>query len=265
MPTKYIIHNYLNLEEQSNFKFKKKLLQNISNSGTKFGGFSLKKYLTQKINSFVASDKGRLVFTIDQSKNIQEIVENSLDKAMNILENDNVVHVYLIPTTNKFLKEYMDGIQGFCASRNAIHLYIHPDCNLKTGLVETLVHEYNHTVFYVHHTWKTVEEGLIAEGLAEHFRSEIVGGKRAKLTEVFDEKESTLWLEKIIPTLNSEAGQDYYNVFVNFDEEPYPLWTGYTIGYYLIERFRKQNKLNWQELMQVKPNEVLDSIKAVTN
>ena len=265
MPTKYIIHNYLILEEQNNVEFKKKLLQSISNSGIKYGGFNLKKYLTQKINSFVNTKKGSRIFTTDQSKNIQEIVENSLDKAMNILENNNTVQVYLVPTLNKFLKEYMDGIQGFCASRNAIHLYIHPDCNLETALIETLVHEYNHTVFYIYHTWKTVEEGLIAEGLAEHFRSEIVGGKRAKWTEVFDEKESTLWLEKIRPTLNSEAGQDYYNVFVNFDEEPYPLWTGYTIGYYLIERFRKQNKLNWQELMQVKPNEVLDSIKIVTN
>jgi len=254
MNSKYIIHNYLNLNSESNLEFKKKLIANISNSEIKNGGFDLKKYLSQKINSFVTTAKGKgnkVIFDEAASNAIQEKVEHNLEKAMQVLDNSNVVHVYLIPTLNQFLKEYMDGIQGWCPSKNAIHLYIHPDCNKNIALIETLVHEYNHTVFRSYHLWNKVEEGLVAEGLAEHFRLELVGGKRAKWTEVLNEKESMFWLEKIKPVLKSESFEDYNNVFTNFDEEPYPLWTGYTVGYYLIEKYRKINKSVWNEIMKV--------------
>jgi uncharacterized protein YjaZ len=218
MSPKYIIHNYLNLEAPSSLEFKKVLLENICNSELKFGGFNLKKYLTQKIKAFVTSEKGKAIFSKSESGKIQTIVEQNLDKAMQVLENESTVHVYLIPTKSSFLKEYMNGVQGWCASKNAIHLYIHPECDLEIDVIETLVHEYNHTVFYQYNEWKTVQEGLLAEGLAEHFRLELVGGKRAKWTKVFNENESKMWLEKIKPILKSENHWDYENIFTNFEE-----------------------------------------------
>jgi uncharacterized protein YjaZ len=260
MSSKFIIHNYLNFKAPSNSEFKKSLLENISNSEPKLGGFSLKKYLVQKIKAFVKSKKGEAIFSENESENVQKIVEQNLNKAMKILENKNTVHVYLIPTLNPFSIEKMDGIMGFCAAKNAIHLYIHPECNFQVHLIETLIHEYNHSVFYQYHQWKTVNEGLVAEGLAEHFRLELVGGKRAKWTEVFDKKESKVWLEKIKPILNSENQEDYNNVFTNFEKDPYPLWAGYTIGYYLIEEYRKQNKLSWDELMRLDAEILVDRV-----
>lgn len=256
----YIIHNYLSINAENNLEFKKKIIENISGSGLKNGGFNLKKYLTQKINSFVTPSKdktSKIIFSEDISNLIEEKVKQSLESAMKVLSNNNVVHIYLIPTLNQFLEEYMDGIQGWCPSKNAIHLYIHPKCDNNTALIETLAHEYNHTVFRSYHSWNTVAEGLVAEGLAEHFRLEYVGGKRAKWTEVLSQKESMIWLEKISPVLQSKSSEDYDNVFTNFDEEPYPLWAGYTIGYYLVQNYRNQNKLSWEELMLVSTDKIV--------
>jgi uncharacterized protein YjaZ len=254
----YAIHNFLTLDP-TNIKrdFIKDLQYKIDQSGVKNGGFVSKKYLTEKLKSFVEVAKEPM-FNPERSGEIKELVDTFITKSINKLLNPSTVHIYLIPTVSEFLREYMNGIVGWCPSKNAIHLFIHPETQDK-DIVETLVHEYNHTVFRNNHYWNSVEEGIVAEGLAEHFREQLVGGKRAKWTTVFNKREAFQWLKTLEPILQSENSQDYTNVFTNFDEDPYPLWSGYSIGYHVIDDYMKKNSLSWEELMMKPPKEIIQA------
>jgi uncharacterized protein YjaZ len=52
----------------------------------------------------------------------------------------------------------------------------------------------------------------------------------------------------------------YREVF--FGSKKYKRWTGYSIGYWLIKKFRIMNpNINWEEIIKIKPEHILKSIK----
>jgi uncharacterized protein YjaZ len=221
------------------------------------GGFESDVLLKEKFATFIDTSQST-VFSDNLSLNTIQRIEEGLQLSQKVIQNPNHIYIFLYSTSSEFVLKYMNGVVGWCPSNNAIHLFVHPNYD-PTSLIETVIHEFNHTIFRNHHRWNTVKEGLVAEGLAEHFREELVGGERAPWTRVLNKKESSKWLYTIKPILNSRSAQDYSNVFTNFEADPYPLWTGYALGYYIIENYRTLYPSNWDKLMETNVDIIVNS------
>jgi uncharacterized protein YjaZ len=90
---------------------------------------------------------------------------------------------------------------------------------------------------------------LIMEGLAEHFREYMVGGKVAPWSKALNDKQIISAIKKVEPFFESTKREDYENIF--FGSKGFKRWTGYTLGYYLVKRFIKNNKnLSWEKIMK---------------
>ena len=56
--------------------------------------------------------------------------------------------------------------------------------------------------------------------------------------------------------VNSKKYKLYREVF--FGTGKYPLWSGYTIGYYILKEYLKQQKeINWEKIIKTKPKVIL--------
>ena len=61
---------------------------------------------------------------------------------------------------------------------------------------------------------------------------------------------------KIEDKLNSRNQQLYYDLF--FGSKKYPLWSGYSIGYYIVQNYlNKQKKINWNKIIRLDPQIIL--------
>jgi len=65
-------------------------------------------------------------------------------------------------------------------------------------------------------------------------------------------------LAEIKPLLHENDFEKYSEVF--FGTGKYPLWTGYSIGYFLVKKYLKKQKIiKWKEVLKVNPEEILES------
>lgn len=254
--SEYIISNYLAISDNSKDTIHTQLATKISKSKFSNGGFSTTEILIDKINTFVEPILNNNAFTIKRAKEIEYQIDNLLSRLSSTISKETDLNVYLLPTGSDFIMNYMDSIAGWCPSKNTIHLYIHPDCS-DIHISETLAHEYNHTIFRENNNWNRVIDGIIAEGLAEHFREDIVGGMRSKWTTVFEESETLKRLSEIERLLPSTSPRDYNDVFTNFDNDPYQLWTGYSLGYYIVKSYLPTSP-SWNKIMNEKPGVILE-------
>jgi uncharacterized protein YjaZ len=254
------IFNFIDNQQlfDENQTFVEEVIKWMETNTLDYGGFKLKDKLNENLTTLIeATDKSSSYFNQEKISQINELVRQNLELARKEIINPNVINIFIFPTQSEFTLDVMKGITGWCPSKDSIHLHIHPETNLTIPLSETVVHEYNHTVFRSYHDWDTVEEGLVAEGLAEHFRESLLGGETAPWAASLDQEEAFSWLEKIQPVLKSTNEQDYVNVFTNFEDDPYPHWIGYAIGYQLVKIFREKNNLSWQDLTELPVKQVL--------
>ena len=180
---------------------------------------------------------------------------------------DTLLKCYIeLPLTNKkiaiysskedFIKNKMGGVGGDALQENVITLYINPTKGWKEELANTISHEYSHLAILDVRKWDTILDSLIIEGIAENFREEIVGGKRAPWTKALTEKESKILLKKLKNKLNIKANKMHHDLF--FGSKDYKMWAGYSLGYYIVKKFRENYpKLKWKEIIKLKSSEVL--------
>ncbi len=106
----------------------------------------------------------------------------------------------------------------------------------------------------------SIGEGMIFEGLAEHFRETMIGGSQAPWLDKISEEQARKLFNEIKSEINNKSTDFYNEVF--FGTGRYPQWAGYTIGYYLIKDYLEmQGKINWNKILRINPKEVLNSLK----
>ena len=151
----------------------------------------------------------------------------------------------------------MNGVSGYTPWKKSILIYLNPTKNLENELKKTLCHEYNHAVIRNYHNWSTILDSLVFEGFAEHFREKVIGGKKASWAKALSKKRALLIFNRIKDRLNSRNQQLYYDLF--FGSKKYPRWAGYSIGYSIVEDYlKKQKNVNWNEVVKLKPKEILE-------
>lgn len=126
----------------------------------------------------------------EDEKEIQSMIRHTVSICNNALPRITDLHVIVTPTFYSGYIEEMDGVMGFAPrSGNVIFITINtspPDW--RHTLQGTVSHEYHHTVIHENHDWDTFQDILVYEGLAEHFRNEVIGGTPSKRT-VLNKKE----------------------------------------------------------------------------
>jgi uncharacterized protein YjaZ len=122
-----------------------------------------------------------------------------------------------------------------------------------SAVKSTVTHEFNHAVrfqYFPNSASMTLLETLIFEGLAENFTTEVTDEKPSPWASSLNEKEAKKIFKKIKPILNSISKKVYYSVF--FDNDKFPLWAGYSMGYWMIKNFRKKNRnIDWPEIIRM--------------
>jgi uncharacterized protein YjaZ len=227
-------------------------------------GFKTKKAMEQYLAwAMYGSSYGKRTPLFKKSVEMEsiQIVETVIKKCEKIIKPKKAVKIFLFPTFDPFVKERMHGSTGFCVFKDTLALYIHPgaETEWKKGLAHSVCHEYAHAVTHDYHEWKTLLDGLVFEGLAEHFRVSALKGKPSKWSTALKEKKAKEILKKLRNKIDSKNGTLYKEVFYSKNKK-FPMWTGYSIGYYIIEGHMKpMKKIDWKKVFTSKPKYILDN------
>jgi uncharacterized protein YjaZ len=239
-------------------RFVKKLIKEMKKTKKGWCGYKTKAGLEYRIAHHLFDEKKyhklpKYKFDI---KKIISIISNSLTKC-NLEINSKVTKIHIIPNFNPLTDKDLNGVYGFSEIGNNIVIFLNPKINgWKTELKKTICHEFAHVITLQYYNWDPLINCIIFEGLGEHFREKVVGGKIASWSKIILRKECKKWFKKLKNKLNSTSFKLYYKVF--FGSEKYPRWLGYTLGYQIVGDFLKKNKdLSWNEIIKIKPKEVL--------
>ncbi len=229
-------------------------VENTPETETGFAGWDTRKYLRQNLRfKIVSVNDIPTPHTFDRGK-ISLIVEDTLTHCYQTMPWKNTLHVFIYPGYDQFDLDYMDGVGGFSGDKNVFQLFLNPTHpNWEESLAYTVAHEYHHSQYWNYHNFDTVKTGIQAEGLAEHFREELLGGPHAPWAVAIKEDQVDKWIPKVLPELDS--GEAYDGIFYGSDD--YPMWLGYSLGYWLVKRYREQHpEKTWQELTSMSPEEL---------
>ncbi|OHA26280.1 MAG: hypothetical protein A3C06_02455 [Candidatus Taylorbacteria bacterium RIFCSPHIGHO2_02_FULL_46_13] len=238
------------------------LSKDIKETDIGYAGFSTKDALNSYLMSTVFDEKETdneiFNFALDEKKIVRAIKE-AVVQCSNKLPTE-TVHIFVFPTFSKFVKEKMFGTTGYTPWKDTILVFVNPlNQYWERALTETIGHEYGHSVSLRYNKCESLLDSIIFEGLAEHFREQAVGDERAPWTKVLGINQSrSLFLEMELGNLLQSTDKKVYRA-VFFGNEKYARWTGYSVGYHLVESFVTNNpNLKWQEIIKMRPKDIFD-------
>ncbi len=163
------------------------------------------------------------------------------------------LHIFVFPTFSDHVIKRMDGATGSTPYHNTFNIFVVPYKFTKVSLENTVCHEYFHAV-YRHDNYKLLDR-MINEGLAEHFREHVIGGKRAEWAKAVSSKKCKIIFMKLRSKLKTK---NYHLISkILFGSKDYRMWTGYSIGYNIVKDYLKNTKRSWKDIVKKKPEEIL--------
>jgi uncharacterized protein YjaZ len=138
------------------------------------------------------------------------------------------------------------GVGGDVANPFLIHIQIdlnYPDRvkNLDFEIRSTLAHELHHCARWREQpAYGTLLDHLVTDGLADHFDIEINGGEPRLHDTILSQKQIKHFLELARPEFNN-ANYDSYTWFFGDKERQMPRWTGYSLGFHIIDEYLKEH------------------------
>ena len=234
----------------------------IEDSDNGYAGFNTKKnlnnYLRETVFDKADENNHWYTFTLDEVTIIGTITK-AVKKCFDVLHGK-VINIFVFPTFSQFVKEEMSGTTGYTPWSDIILIFINPaNPQYDKALSETVGHEFNHSVFLRNKECESLLDSIIFEGLAEHFREQVIGGDKAPWTKIFELNQAeVIFLEMKLTNLLQSTDPEIRRE-VSFGNEKYIRWTGYVIGYYIIKSFLENNpSLGWKEIMNKQPGDILN-------
>lgn len=239
------------------------LISSMQRSGSiDFAGYmedgDLRLDLLRRLGDFDAKLYTRL--SPERKVKIAATVEQILTKCAKLLTHPELpIYIFVFPwfPSAEESKQF-GGVNAVAPHSNVLHLFVDPNKHTLLSIKETVAHEYNHLIYYKMHPSKsyTLLQNMLIEGLAENFREDVVGGKPAPWATALSFVNSKKWLEEIESDLNSKSIKICDEVLLGSGK--FPRWTGYSIGYHLVKKFKKRNpKMTWTELEKVSASNFL--------
>lgn len=222
-----------------------------------YAGYEKKEWIKMTLERFIPNSRGesRIIFPTEEDRGTaRKLCIEALQEQKELFDK---VHVFLFPCFDDFVKEKMNGVTGFCSGEKVILILINFEGEWNKGIKETVLHELAHSVskFYKGGEF-SIGEGMIFDGLAEHYRESVMKDRKSPLATAITKEKADKIFEELKDKLDSKNLEDYTEIF--FGTGKYPNWSGYTIGYYLIEDYlKKQKKIDWNKLLRKNPKEIL--------
>tara|TARA_Y100001935_G_C17155880_1_gene432792 strand:- start:7 stop:819 length:813 start_codon:yes stop_codon:yes gene_type:complete len=197
---------------------------------------------------------------LEIEKTISETIEKCNEKLSVPTKNFIFVHPYLTTEDDKVF----DGVMAVAVYSCVFHLFVNLDQYSKKSIENTVAHELNHTIYYYHHyddfNNYTLLDEILLEGLAENFREQYFDPEVSKWAGALTKDEAFNVLKESKDILESRD-QKVIKEFL-FGNDKYQRWTGYSVGYWLVKEFIKNNSdLSWDEIMKVDPQKFLEVVE----
>jgi len=136
------------------------------------------------------------------------------------------------------------GVGGFAPDARTVEISLDPGFPGFSGILPDrlppiVAHELHHAV-----RWKapgygaTLLEALVSEGLADHFAVELLGAPVPPWSDAFPRERTEEFLDRARPEF--DAAYDHDRWFFGTDPT-LPRWTGYTLGYRIVEAYQAAN------------------------
>jgi len=225
-----------------------------------YAGHEKKEWIKMTLERFMPnySNESKIIYPLENDREIaRRICIYALEKQKELF---NFAHVFLFPCFSDFVNEKMSGVTGYCSRENVLLIFINFNGNWKKGLNSVVLHELAHSVskFY-NGGLVSIGEGMIFDGLAEHYRESVLRDGKSPLVTGLKKEEADKIFEELRDKLNSETLKDYTDVF--FGTGKYPTWTGYILGYNLITKFLKEkDNIDWYEILRMDPKIILKKV-----
>jgi|GEM_PF-2952326 len=210
-----------------------------------------------QLKSIIESSIGEgIIPQTNNSTASETILEDSINKLIPILSTHYTLkkelNIYLLPFFPSQSDNSFEGVTGTAVNTSNIFMFVSNNSFSLKAFEETLVHEFNHLMYYdTHHDdWTnfTVFEHCIMEGFAELFREELVGGAPAPWSIALSEQDAVSLVKEIGTKLDDV--DEVYRKDLMFGGTRFEKWSGYSLGYWLVHRAKTNNpNLSWEELM----------------
>lgn len=220
-----------------------------------FAGHKDKKALENFLNWSIYGDTETNIWSSVTVNDCKEEIEFILEKCLQIIQ-DKIIKIFIFPTIDEFVIERMNGVSGFTPWKNTILLCVFRTENWKKALRDSVCHELAHALALNFNNRETIEDDLIFEGVAEHFREAFIDGEKASWVRSISDEKAKEILRDIKTRLKTRDDILYRELF--FGTGKYPLWSGYSIGYYIVKAYlNKLTKKNWTKIIQDSPSEIV--------
>lgn len=226
--------------------FEKTLLDPLVN-----GDFSKCEYLDMfrfGYSYFVPDTVGipRIINNINKNKaEIDEAIHKAVNKSSAYISNDSITFYVQPPNiANSDILTRMGGVSGMAVGSKHILLSVDPAVNnWKESLEHAVAGEFYGSYWTKKHhdsTFKwTMLRYLVYVGKSNKFRLMIYPTANTPWVKALDEpKKAEMWA-KIKPKLNTR--NFFYISEVMFGSNDYPLWTGFTLGYSIVDDATSKN------------------------
>jgi uncharacterized protein YjaZ len=173
---------------------------------------------------------------------INDAIKRVMSKISPILPAEVITFcIFALHPNEEFAIQRMGGVTGATASANVIYLQVYPTEGWLEKLEYTVAHEYHHAALaqrLPNNSDKLdLTNYLIFEGKADSFAKLVYPDVIVPWTEALEpDQERALW-QTIQPLLTTE--NVYLHQDIMFGSARFPTWTGYTIGFNIVQAFLK--------------------------
>lgn len=237
--------------------------QITSNPRFSLGDFSSVLNFNKKIRKSIFGDSPEVVisyFGLDIEHAIRDVITQAFNTCNMVLPIKSNIVVYVLPTQDRFTREYLDGINALAIGKTTILIYMSPlEKNWRRILRETFAHEYAHLISAHHVKHDCIRASMVYEGLAENFREFVMGGRRAIYVKTFTKKQALIELDNIDNKLiDTKITDKNYTLFLDymFGNDTIPKWYGYSLGYWFIYELIHSHNKDIKSLFKISPKKI---------
>lgn len=176
---------------------------------------------------------------------------NFFSSKFDINQNVNVI----LTTSLPWLIIPEDGVGGKTYASDFVIVAIDPDTATEDAISEMLVHELGHAIRWSKNPeWsKDLFCELVSEGLAVHVESAFAREQGVE----------TFFLKTILSRTDEENKRLFDKLKLHFDDKSYdydgifygndewPRWTGYTVGYYIVQKYLEKTSKTIFEIIDI--------------
>jgi uncharacterized protein YjaZ len=204
------------------------------------------------LSTFLKSNKAPLDALENIVQSVLETVKNQIDYQF---DGDIIFH----GNKQRVIPNYSIG--GYCPDPWTITIYIDSekfdiqDQDCVDLLRYILTHELMHSLYYTQHGMPlTLKDEIVFEGIADYCASQIVGNKQYLWTQALSKDDHAHYWSLLKNDFDQK--DQYFKWF--FGTQDIPMWTGYKIGYQLLQDYTQNNQnLSVSVLARLKADVIL--------